>query len=220
MVGSEKIKGPEVCPTEKRVIDTVAWVVKEYGIDENRVYLCGNSMGGSGTLGIGMRHGDVFEPRRRTCPPGSNTFLQPDVLRSADGACGHHAPRSSDRGGLLRPELQLAEGPRRIGSSIRSWPGKRLLPVEEREQYGGRGSRRHCSSSSHRTSRCRHHPGRGDRGRESASVAEDTNRTGCDRAVDVRHGQRRSQSRRDGCVTIPRLKVTAEPTTLTVRPAK
>jgi predicted esterase len=66
--GSEKYKGPEVCPTEKRVIDTVKWVVKEYGLDENRVYLCGNSMGGSGTLGIGMRHGDVFAAVKANVP--------------------------------------------------------------------------------------------------------------------------------------------------------
>ncbi|MFO0825746.1 MAG: prolyl oligopeptidase family serine peptidase [Gemmataceae bacterium] len=66
--GSEKYKGPEVCPTEKRVIDTVKWVIKEYGIDENRVYLCGNSMGGSGTLGIGMRHGDVFAAIKANVP--------------------------------------------------------------------------------------------------------------------------------------------------------
>src|SRR5271165_7098455 len=58
--GINKYPGPEVSPTDKRVIDTVKWVTKQYGIDENRVYLCGNSMGGSGTLGIGMRHGDVF----------------------------------------------------------------------------------------------------------------------------------------------------------------
>jgi pimeloyl-ACP methyl ester carboxylesterase len=66
--GSEKYKGPEVCPTEKRVIDTVKWVIKHYGIDENRVYLCGNSMGGSGTLGIGMRHGDVFAAIKANVP--------------------------------------------------------------------------------------------------------------------------------------------------------
>ena len=66
--GSEKYKGPEVCPTEKRVIDTVKWVVKEYGLDENRVYLCGNSMGGSGALGIGMRHGDVFAAVKANVP--------------------------------------------------------------------------------------------------------------------------------------------------------
>ena len=66
--GSEKYKGPEVGPTEKRVIDTVKWVVKEYGLDENRVYLCGNSMGGSGALGIGMRHGDVFAAIKANVP--------------------------------------------------------------------------------------------------------------------------------------------------------
>ena len=66
--GSEKYKGPEVSPTEKRVIDTVKWVIKQYGIDENRVYLCGNSMGGSGTLGIGMRHGDVFAAIKANVP--------------------------------------------------------------------------------------------------------------------------------------------------------
>lgn len=66
--GSEKYKGSEVCPTEKRVIDTVRWVVQQYGLDANRVYLCGNSMGGSGTLGIGMRHGDVFAAIKANVP--------------------------------------------------------------------------------------------------------------------------------------------------------
>jgi pimeloyl-ACP methyl ester carboxylesterase len=66
--GINKYPGPEVCPTEKRVIDTVKFVIKQYGIDENRVYLCGNSMGGSGTLGIGMRHGDVFAAIKANVP--------------------------------------------------------------------------------------------------------------------------------------------------------
>lgn len=66
--GINKYPGPEVCPTEKRVLDTVRWVIKEYDIDENRVYLCGNSMGGSGTLGIGIRHGDVFAAIKANVP--------------------------------------------------------------------------------------------------------------------------------------------------------
>jgi len=66
--GSEKWKGPEAGPAEHRVIGTVKWVIKQYGIDENRVYLCGNSMGGSGTLGIGMRHGDVFAAIKANVP--------------------------------------------------------------------------------------------------------------------------------------------------------
>lgn len=66
--GAEKFKGPEVCPTEKRVMDTVKWTIAQYGLDENRIYLCGNSMGGSGTLGLGMRHGDVFAAIKANVP--------------------------------------------------------------------------------------------------------------------------------------------------------
>ena len=66
--GSEKYKGPDVCPTEKRVMDTVKWVIEEYKLDANRVYLCGNSMGGSGALGIGVRHGDVFAAVKANVP--------------------------------------------------------------------------------------------------------------------------------------------------------
>lgn len=66
--GINKYPGPDLCPTEKRVIDTVKWVIQQYGIDENRVYLSGNSMGGSGTLGIGMRHGDVFAAIKANVP--------------------------------------------------------------------------------------------------------------------------------------------------------
>ncbi|MFP6765842.1 MAG: hypothetical protein VB858_19585 [Planctomycetaceae bacterium] len=68
--GSNKYTDPEVSPTDKRVIDTVKWVIRQYGIDANRVYLCGNSMGGSGTLGLGMRHGDIFAAIKANVPAG------------------------------------------------------------------------------------------------------------------------------------------------------
>ncbi|MBX9678106.1 MAG: PHB depolymerase family esterase [Gemmataceae bacterium] len=66
--GINKYPGADVGPTEKRVIHSVKWVVQQYGLDENRVYLCGNSMGGSGALGIGMRHGDVFAAIKANVP--------------------------------------------------------------------------------------------------------------------------------------------------------
>jgi poly(3-hydroxybutyrate) depolymerase len=83
--GIEKFKGSEVSPPEKRVIDTVKWVIREYGLDENRVYLCGNSMGGSGTLGIGLRHGDVFAAIKANVPAGvehaaSRMFFPPQSI--------------------------------------------------------------------------------------------------------------------------------------------
>ncbi len=50
----------KMTPIENRVIETIEWVVQNYNIDRNRVYLRGVSMGGSGALGIGLAHGDVF----------------------------------------------------------------------------------------------------------------------------------------------------------------
>ena len=57
-------------PVKRRVIDTVKWVMKKYGNDENRVYLCGNSMGGSGALGIGLPNGDLFAAIKANVPAG------------------------------------------------------------------------------------------------------------------------------------------------------
>jgi hypothetical protein len=67
---TKKNSGPNPMPVEKRVMDTVKWVMKKYEIDPNRVYLCGNSMGGTGTLGIGVRNGDVFAAIKANVPAG------------------------------------------------------------------------------------------------------------------------------------------------------
>jgi hypothetical protein len=61
----------EPTPTENRVLDTVEWVVKRYHIDRNRIYLTGVSMGGCGSLGIGMPHGDIFAALRVWVPAGA-----------------------------------------------------------------------------------------------------------------------------------------------------
>ena len=50
----------ELCPTENRLLATVDWVRRTFPIDPNRVYLSGVSMGGSGSLGLGMSHGNIF----------------------------------------------------------------------------------------------------------------------------------------------------------------
>ena len=67
---TKKNSGANPAPVEKRVLDTVRWVISKYQIDKNRVYLCGNSMGGSGTLGIGMRRGDIFAAIKANVPAG------------------------------------------------------------------------------------------------------------------------------------------------------
>ncbi len=66
----KKNSGGDPMPVERRVMDCVKWVMQAYEIDPNRVYLSGNSMGGTGTLGIGMRNGDVFAAIKANVPAG------------------------------------------------------------------------------------------------------------------------------------------------------
>ena len=47
-------------PPEERVLATIEWTIRKYNVDRNRVYMYGHSMGGSGTLGLGMARGDIF----------------------------------------------------------------------------------------------------------------------------------------------------------------
>ena len=63
-------KGFEPSPCERRVMACVRWAIAKFDIDPNRVYLSGNSMGGSGTLGIGLRNGDVFAAIKANVPAG------------------------------------------------------------------------------------------------------------------------------------------------------
>ncbi len=57
-------------PVEKRCIDTIRRTIKQYPIDENRVYGVGNSMGGSGVLGIALNHGELFAAIIANVPAG------------------------------------------------------------------------------------------------------------------------------------------------------
>ena len=56
--------------TEKRVLTSIEWAIKNYKVDRNRVYLSGISMGGSGSLGIGMCRGDIFAAVNVAVPAG------------------------------------------------------------------------------------------------------------------------------------------------------
>jgi predicted peptidase len=63
---------------EKDVLDVLADVKRRFPIDENRVYLTGLSMGGGGTLWLGLTRPDVWAGRtpscvRRACACGWST---------------------------------------------------------------------------------------------------------------------------------------------------
>jgi len=60
----------ELCPTEQRAFATIEWVIRTFGIDRNRVYLNGISMGGSGSLGLGLARGEVFAAVSVVVPAG------------------------------------------------------------------------------------------------------------------------------------------------------
>lgn len=57
-------------PVENRCIATVEWVIENYNIDTERVYAVGNSMGGSGALGIAFCRGDIFAAIKVNVPAG------------------------------------------------------------------------------------------------------------------------------------------------------
>jgi predicted esterase len=59
-----------LCPTEKRMTDTIMWAIEHFKIDTNRVYLSGVSMGGSGSLGFGLIRGDLFAAISVAVPAG------------------------------------------------------------------------------------------------------------------------------------------------------
>lgn len=46
--------------SEKDVMNVLDMVRKEYNIDENRIYLMGHSMGGAGTLYLGVKYGSIW----------------------------------------------------------------------------------------------------------------------------------------------------------------
>ena len=77
-VGKNNVKSgkykDEYTPAEKRFLTTIEWVIEKYQIDRNRVYLGGVSMGGSGSLGIGMSRGDIFAAVNVKVPAGTDHF--------------------------------------------------------------------------------------------------------------------------------------------------
>ena len=78
--------GTELQPVENRVLATVEYVKEKYHINKNRVYAAGNSMGGSGALGIALNHGDVFAAVIANVPAGVGHAVERSSLLS-DKVC-------------------------------------------------------------------------------------------------------------------------------------
>src|SRR5688572_12755281 len=67
---------------EKDVMDVLADVKRRFNIDEDRTYLTGLSMGGGGTLWIGLTRPDVWAAIAPVCPapPAGTEIYQPNAL--------------------------------------------------------------------------------------------------------------------------------------------
>lgn len=66
-----RIMPEEQTPVERRVMAQIEWVLTNRPIDRDRVVLEGASMGGSGTLGLGLCHGDVFSALKACVSAGA-----------------------------------------------------------------------------------------------------------------------------------------------------
>ncbi len=59
-LGGDLTKGVNVNYTERRLIYSMDFVKRMWKIDENRIYLRGSSMGGTGSVAFGLRHPEIF----------------------------------------------------------------------------------------------------------------------------------------------------------------
>lgn len=95
----------ELQPVEKRIEDTIRRVMTDYSIDPNRVYGCGNSMGGSGVLGFGLRHGNIFAAIKANVPAGVK-HAAARMLFPFDGS-----PSSDDNAASIPTGIVLTDPP-------------------------------------------------------------------------------------------------------------
>jgi predicted peptidase len=66
---------------EKDVMNVLEMMLDEFNIDENRIYLTGHSMGGSGTLILGSKHADIWAAIAATAPAGGLREIRSELLR-------------------------------------------------------------------------------------------------------------------------------------------
>lgn len=63
-------------PGEQVMLRTLDWVKKRYSVDPNRMFIFGNSAGGSGTMNFVSRHGRLFKAMAPTAPASTKPFAK------------------------------------------------------------------------------------------------------------------------------------------------
>lgn len=69
--------------SEKDVMNVLALMRKEFTIDDRRIYLAGQSMGGAGALFLGIKHKDIWAAVAASAPAIRSNLHGPDELEQA-----------------------------------------------------------------------------------------------------------------------------------------
>jgi poly(3-hydroxybutyrate) depolymerase len=66
--------------SEKDVMNVLDMIRKEFNVDENRIYLMGHSMGGAGSMYLGVKHASIWAAVGAEAPATSPAGLTPDTF--------------------------------------------------------------------------------------------------------------------------------------------
>ncbi len=66
--------------SEKDVMTVLSMIKKEFKIDDNRTYLMGHSMGGAGTIYLGVKHASIWAAIGAEAPATAPAGLTPDTF--------------------------------------------------------------------------------------------------------------------------------------------
>jgi dienelactone hydrolase len=65
--------------SEKDVMTVLDMIRKEFNVDENRIYLMGHSMGGAGSIYLGVKHASIWAAVGAEAPATAPAGLTPDT---------------------------------------------------------------------------------------------------------------------------------------------
>jgi poly(3-hydroxybutyrate) depolymerase len=66
--------------SEKDVMNVLEMIRKEFNVDENRIYLMGHSMGGAGSIFLGVKHASIWAAVGAEAPATAPAGLMPDTF--------------------------------------------------------------------------------------------------------------------------------------------
>jgi hypothetical protein len=82
-------KGTVVNYTERRLLYYLDFVSKNFAVDQNRIFLSGSSMGGSGTVSFGLSHPEIFAGFKAENAPVNQRYQRITTDPESENALAH-----------------------------------------------------------------------------------------------------------------------------------